>query len=458
MIRALPLVVAALLALPRAAPAQHPPGAASGAPQRDAPGSRLDTLDLAGVQSAALRSDPRGRQRELLRAANDLRLSVIGADRLPRLSVSGYASHQSDVTRPTLGVPDLPLPELPKDRWQTTLDVEQRLYDGGEVARRRAVEQARHEEAQAAVDVSLYELRSEVNAAFYAAFLLDKQAEEFDALVTDLDARLAAARARVVAGPALGRDAGESEADLVRAELRRDEARASRRAALAILADLIGSRVDTSAVLVLPEAAPERAEAAEPAALAALRRRPEFERLRRSRMRLEREVEATGVENRLRLFAFGQAGVGLPGLDQFRRSSDAFWQAGVRLEWRPWTWRSAGRRAAALRLEQEVLETEASALARRLARAVASDLEHIARLEAALADDERIVKLRTEVERQARAQYDEGAITTPEYVEARTDVLEARLELERHRVELAQARSRYLTTLGLVPGTPDDTP
>ena len=157
------------------------------------------------------------------------------------------------------------------------------------------------------------------------------------------------------------------------------------------------------------------------------------------------------MENRPRVFAFGQAGVGLPGLDQFRRSSDAFWQAGVRLEWRPWTWRSAGRRSAALRLQQEVVQTQEAALGRQLARAVAADLEDIARLKASLVDDERIVALRIEVERQARAQYDEGAITTPEYVEARTDVLEARLELERHRVELAQARTRYLTTLGITP-------
>lgn len=417
-----------------------------------------DTLELSAAQEAALRNDPRGRQRELLRAANDLRLSLIGADRLPQLSVDGYASHQSDVTRPTVGVPGLDLPDLPKDRWQTTVDVQQRLYDGGEVARRRAVQEARHAEAQAGVEVSLYELRSEVNSAFYAAFLLDKQAREFDALVTDLQARLAAARARVEAGTALGRDAAEIEAERVRADLRRDEARASRRAALAVLADLTGAPVDTTAVLVLPTAEPERSLSADPAVVAALRRRPEFEQLRRSRLRLEREVEATAAENRPRLFAFGQAGVGLPGLDQFRRSSDAFWQAGVRLEWRPWTWRSAGRRAAAFRLEQEVLETEEAALGRRLARAAATEREDIARLAAALADDRRIVELRIEVERQARAQYDEGVITTPEYVEARTDVLEARLELERHRVQLAQARSRYLTTLGLTPGTPDDTP
>jgi outer membrane protein TolC len=410
-----------------------------------------DTLDLASAQAAALRSDPRAGQRDLLRAASDLRLAVIGAGRLPSVAVRGFASHQSDVTRPSLGLPGITIAELPKDRWQTTLDVEQPLYDGGEVSRQRALERARHAEAEAGMDVALYELRSEVNAAFFSAFLLDQRAREFEALVTDLDARLTAVRARVDAGVALGRDAAEVEAELVRAELRRDEARASRRAALAVLSDLIGRTVDTAAVLALPEAAPERTAPGDPAAPGALRRRPEFEQLRRTRLRIDRQVEATSVENRPRLLAFGQAGVGLPGLDQFRRSSDAFWQAGVRLEWRPWTWRSAGRRAAALRLEQDVLRTEEAALGRRLGRAVALDLEDIARLEAALADDERIVALRTEVERQARAQYDEGAITTPEYVEARTDVLEARLELERHRVELAQARTRYLTTLGITP-------
>jgi outer membrane protein TolC len=114
--------------------------------------------------------------------------------------------------------------------------------------------------------------------------------------------------------------------------------------------------------------------------------------------------------------------------------------------------------AAAYRLQQDIVSTEERALGRKLARAVVTDLEDIDRLQAALADDERIVGLRTEVERQARAQFDEGAITTPEYVEARTDVLEARLTLERHRVELAQARSRYLTTLGITFPTASDTP
>jgi outer membrane protein TolC len=422
------------------------------------PAHAQDTLSVERLQEAALRSDSRADQRALLRAATDLRLAVIGADRLPQLELNGQGTHQSDVTRPTFGVPGVTVPEFPKDRWQTTLDVEQRLYDGGDVARRRELEEARHAESRAALDVALYELRSDVNSAFFSAFLFEKRSAEYDALVADLDARLAAVRARVEAGTALGRDAAEIEAERVRAGLQRDEARASRRAALAILADLVGKPVDTTAVLVLPSDEPERTQPAELAAVAALRRRPEFDQLRQSRARLDREIAYTSTENRPRVFAFGQAGVGLPGLDQFRQSSDAFYQAGLKVEWRPWTWRSAGRKAAAYRLQQDIVATEEKALGRRLARAVVTDLEDIGRLKSALADDERIVALRTEVERQARAQYDEGAITTPDYVESRTDVLEARLTLERHRVELAQARSRYLTTLGITPRTASETP
>lgn len=417
-----------------------------------------DTLTVQQMQAAAIDTDPRVGQRQLLRSATDLRLAVIGSDRLPQVSISGYGTAQSDVTRPTLGLPGLDVPDLPKQRWQTTLDVEQRLYDGGDVARRRELEEARHAESEAAVDVELYGLRSEVNSAFFAAFLLDQQASEYDALVTDLDARLAAVRARVQAGTALQRDAAQIEAERVRAGVQRDEARASRRAALAILANLVGRRIDTTVVLALPTDEPERTHPVEPATVAALRRRPEYDQYRLSRRRLDREIAAAAVENRPKLYAFGQAGVGLPGLDQFRTSSDAFWQAGLRIEWRPWTWRSAGRKAAAYRLEQDIVATEEAALGKRLARAVAADLEDIDRLKAALAEDQQVVELRTEVERQARAQYDEGAITTDEYVDLRTDVLEARLTVERHRVELAQARASYVTTLGLAPAAPKEEP
>lgn len=410
-----------------------------------------DTVQLVRLQESALRADPRTAQFDLLRSASELRQAAIGSEQLPQLSLNGWASHQSDITSPSLNVPGAVFPDLPRDRWQSTIDVDQLLYDGGSIGRRRQLERARQAEAAAGVSVALYELRQEVNSAFFSAFLLQQRTGEYEALVTDLNARLAAVRARVEAGTALGREAAEVEAERLRAALQRDEANAARRASLAILSDLVSQAIDTTAVLVLPSDQPEKTQPLSPEALASLRRRPEFERLQQTRLRLGQEAALAGTENAPRVSAFVQGGVGLPGLDQFRTTSDAFWQAGVRLEWRPWTWRSAGRTADALRQEQRVLDTEEKALARSLGRAVLTNLEDITRLSAALAEDQRIVALRVEVERAARLQHDEGTITTADYVETRTNVLEARLTLQRHRVELAQARAAYLTTLGLNP-------
>jgi outer membrane protein TolC len=410
-----------------------------------------DTLHIAQLQESAIRSDPRAGQFDLLRSASDLRTAVIGSERLPQIGINGWASHQSDLTQPSAFSPNSAFPVLPLDRWQTTLDVEQVLYDGGDISRRRELERARHAEAAAGVTVALYGLRSEVNSAFFSAFLLQQRSAEYEALITDLEARLAAVRARVEAGTALGRDAAEVEAERVRAMLQRDEAQAARRASLAVLSDLSNQAIDTSAILVLPTEQPEKQQPLTHEAIAALRRRPEFEQLQQSRVRLGREAAVATTENLPRITAFGQGGVGLPGLDQFRTTHDWFWQAGIKLQWHPWTWRSAGRTAEALRQEQRVVETEERSLARSLGRAVVTNLEDIQRLTAALAEDERVVNLRTEIERQARLQHDEGTITTADYVETRTDVLEARLTLDRHQVELAQARAAYLTTLGLTP-------
>lgn len=410
-----------------------------------------DTLTLGAMQAAAVQRDPRAEQHDLLRDASARRVTSLDMERRPQLALNGNASHQSDVTQLGGALPISGMPVLPKDRWQATLDVSQLLYDGGSVAARQSLERARLAESAAAVDATLYRLRGEVNGAYFSAFLLQQRAREFEALLADLDARLQLARVRVVNGAALPRDTSAIVAEQLRAQLARDEALAARRAALAVLARLTGVAVTERSVLRLPALDDDVARTQAEGRVEALRERPEFTQFARTRERLDREVALTHVENRPRVVAFGQAGLGRPGLNQFRTDPDEFWQAGLRVEWRPWTWRSADRAGEALRLQQRIVTTEERALAEQLARAVESDLADMERLRAALETDERLVALRTSIEQQARAQFAEGAVTAAEYVETRTDVVEATLTLQRHRAELAQAQARYLTTLGLAP-------
>ena len=419
-------------------------GAATGA-------GAQDTLSLGALQAAAVQRDPRAVQPELLRAASAQRLTTLDMERRPQLAFNGSASHQSDVTQIALKLPGASVPTPPKDRWQATLDLQQVVYDGGSIAARQSVERARLAESSAAVDAALYRLRGEVNGTFFSAYLLQERTREFDALLGDLEARLQLARARVVNGAALPRDTSAIVAEQLRAVLARDEAVSARRASIAVLERLTGRTIAEPSVFALPALALEVARSRDEGRVEALRARPEFAQFARTRERLEREAALTHVENRPRVLAFGQAGLGRPGLNQFRTDPDEFWQAGLRIEWRPWTWRSADRASESLRLQQRIVTTEERALADQLARAVESDLAVMQRLQQALVSDARLVALRVDIERQARAQFTEGAITGAEYVETRTDVVEANLTLQRHRAELAQAEARYLTTLGLAP-------
>ena len=82
-------------------------------------------------------------------------------------------------------------------------------------------------------------------------------------------------------------------------------------------------------------------------------------------------------------------------------------------------------------------------------RSIQSDLATIDRLQSTLTLDERIITLRETVDRSARLRFQEGVVTASEYLDRNTERLRAELDRTRHQVELAQARARLLTMLGL---------
>jgi outer membrane protein TolC len=408
-------------------------------------------LELGALQRAAVARDARAAQRDLLGQSAALRLRGIDDALKPQFSLSAANTHQSDVTYLALKVPGASVPIPPKDRWSSALDVTQVLYDGGAASHRAAIERARLAEAIAGVDATLEPLRDEVSRVFFAAALLQSSERELTEMVRDLDAVLTDTRARVREGAALGRDSASVRAEWRSAQSRLAQARSARRAALATLGRLTGTVIGDSTPLLLP-AWDERLRALDSAGdPAALRGRAEFARLDRSRDRLDQERALAGVENRPKVAAFADAGYGRPGLNQFKADPAGFWQAGVRVEWTPFTWGSAARSRELAVLQQRTLETEARALADQLARAVQGDLEERTRLRAQLQDDDEVIALRAQALAQGDAQRREGVITAAEAVALRSDLTEARLARERHRIELAQAEARIVTTLGLAP-------
>jgi len=158
------------------------------------PGAR-DTLHLPELQRAALSQDPRARQLALQREASELRLRNLAAERLPALAGRAQATHQSEVASIPIALPGGQTPPTPpKDQYEARVEVEQLIYDGGVLGRRRESERAQLGIDEARIAADLYPLRDEVSETFFTAFLLQERVAEVSALIADLEARLAMIR------------------------------------------------------------------------------------------------------------------------------------------------------------------------------------------------------------------------------------------------------------------------
>ncbi|MGH7483911.1 MAG: TolC family protein, partial [Longimicrobiales bacterium] len=412
-----------------------------------------DTLTLADAYDAAISNDPRAAEFELLERSLDLRLRNLGTEWLPSLSVAAEAQHQSEVTSFEIPIPGVEPPRPPKDRYQATLNVDQLVYEGGALSARGDVARAEAARDEAELAARLYDLRTEVDAAYFAVLDLQERGAELALLATDLEARLAEAREQVAGGVALPGEAAALEAELLEARQQRRELEARRAAALAVLEDLAGAALPDDARLALPALSDRVAATAaalgerEPAGRTITH--PELARLEAERALLEERGDLIETEALPRVSAFGQAGYGRPGLDMFGDQPDTWWLAGVRLRWTPWEWNARDRERARLELRQGALDAERRAFLDRLERAVADERALIDALRAGLATGRRIVALREQIEAQQLARLREGVILPSVYVDARTDVTEARVALRRRRVEIARLQAQYLTMLGV---------
>ena len=406
-----------------------------------------DSVTLGALQAAAVQRDPRGRQLEILAAQSALRQRSIAASQLPTLGVSAQGQYQSQVASLPVKLPGgVAVPIPPHATYDAHLDARESLFDPT-LGRRREVERAQLAQSRAQVQSSLYALRQAVNDAFFSALQLRAQGAEVATGLTDLEAQLRVAAARVRQGAALPGDTALLAAELLRRRQSLAELDANRDAALQLLSELTGHSIESAERLALPELGDvvARARGASDTEGA----RPEYAQFERTRALLSAQRAAAGARDLPRLSAFGRAGYGRPGLDPFSREFTSYWLGGVVVEWTPWSWGTTGRDREILALQQQAVTTEEAAFREGIERGTVRDLAAIDRLERALGEDDTIIALREQVLRETRLRFGEGVVTSAEYVDRQTDLVAARLARASHRVQLAQARASYLTTIGI---------
>ncbi len=406
--------------------------------------SGQDTVSIYECYREAEANYPLRRQLDLFGSSSSLKTANLGKNYLPSVNINGSASLQSAVTEVAIdlpqGLPELAMPEISKDWYKVTLDINQAIYDGNVTRYQKKVETYNLQADRKAVEVELYKLRDRVNQLYFSIVLLQQNSRLLLLNRERLEARLKETESGIRNGAVL-----EMNADLLRAELARiaqqvAENETDRAVTVNMLSELTGISMTPGSAFSVPDVSLPGTEYEN--------RRPENELfdIQRSRLDIQRSMITTKWNPKF--FAYGQVGYGRPGLNMLDNSFRPWWLFGAKLTWNPWNWNQNKNEKQILSVQSDILRAQQETFDKNLRITSRKELGEIAKYAEMLPQDEGIIELRAKITRTAASQLDNGVITSSDYIARLNEETQARLSLEIHRVQLVRAKLNYLYTQG----------
>jgi outer membrane protein TolC len=416
-----------------------------------------DTISLEYCHELAIATYPAAKRTELLNSASEIQQKKLNASFLPQVQINGQAHYQSDVPRVDVVVPSFYLPPPidmqvtpspletpvpPKDQYRFTMDVYQVIYDGGLISKQKKIDLTQYELEKQKVEIELHRLKENINTVYFSIILIQENEKLLNILLDNLNIKLADVESAVENGMALASDRDILKAEVIRVEQQLDEANIQRETFHGILSELISKELTTDVVLSMPEHMVDGSPY--------IPERPELMMYDLQKTVLEDSKDMITGTWRPKFSAFGQAGYGNPGLNVMEDKWTPYYMVGARLNWKIWNWNQNKKDKQILGLRQDLVERERETFDKNLNIALDQHLADVRRYESLILRDVEVIDLRRSIAQTASSQFDNGVITSSDYVGRLNEEAQARLNMEVHRVKLAKAKVDYLTTLGIL--------
>ncbi len=402
---------------------------------------------LEECQRAAEQNFPLIRQYGLIEKTTDLNVANIQKGWLPQVSASAQATLQSDVP----AFPDefqklyqqmgITMEGLERDQYRVGIDVQQTVYDGGniksqkEIARRQGELQSRQNE------VTMYNVRRRVNEMYFSLLLVDEQIRLNADLQTVLEGNEKKLAAMLKGGTASESDWQNVKAERLNVVQKMTGLKSQRTALVRMLSTFCAMEVNR---LVKPEI-PENTGST-------VNLRPELKTID-AQLRLadakEKALDATLMP---RLGVFAQGYYGYPGYNMFEDMTGRklSWNGiiGARLTWNIGALYSRKNDKAKLQAERETAEANRERFLLDNKMEQIQQNENISRYRQLIIDDEEIISLRSSIRKAAESKLAHGIIDVNDLVREINSENKARVEQCIHEIEMLKEIYNLKITTG----------
>ena len=402
---------------------------------------------LEECQRAAEQNFPLIRQYGLIEKTTDLNVANIQKGWLPQVSASAQATLQSDVP----AFPDefqklyqqmgITMEGLERDQYRVGIDVQQTVYDGGniksqkEIARRQGELQSRQNE------VTMYNVRRRVNEMYFSLLLIDEKIQLNADLQTVLEGNEKKLAAMLKGGTASESDWQNVKAERLNVVQQMTGLKSQRTALVRMLSTFCAMEVNR---LVKPEI-PENTGST-------VNLRPELKTID-AQLRLadakEKALDATLMP---RLGVFAQGYYGYPGYNMFEDMTGRklSWNGiiGARLTWNIGALYSRKNDKAKLQAERETAEANRERFLLDNKMEQIQQNENISRYRQLMTDDEEIISLRSSIRKAAESKLAHGIIDVNDLVREINSENKARVEQCIHEIEMLKEIYNLKITTG----------
>lgn len=390
-----------------------------------------ESVTLEQCQEWARKNHPVLKQLDLYQQILALKNENNATSYLPQLNLNGQATYQSDVTKIGISIPNMAIPSVDKDQYKVYLDLKQTIWDGGLSKAKELINSAEIAGNLQQTEVELYQVKEKVNQFFFTSFLIQENLKILGKKNETLDERQKILESAVNNGMVLSSELDQLLAEMIKTNQLVTELKSSNETVLYALSILTGTTTDQLINLVLPD---EITVQDKPLM------RPELELFSKQNELLNANSEILKKQRNPKLFGFGQAGYGKPGLNMLNNEFDTYYLVGVGFNWNILDWKTTGRQQQMIKLQQDIVQTKKETFVRNIDLATDQQTKQIGQITELMKSDQQLIEVRERITKTSASKLENGTITSADYIQDLNAETTARLTLQTHKIQLKEAR------------------
>lgn len=367
----------------------------------------------------------------LIEQSKEYNLSNANKGYLPQLSLSAKASYQSDVTEIPIKLPNVNIEGMRKDQYQAVLELNQTIWDGGNIHAQKNITKANSDIERQQLDVDMYAINDRVNQLFFGILSLDAQLRQNELLRDELKRNYQQVSAYVENGIANQADLDAVKVEQLNTTQRRNELEATQKAYNEMLSTLIGMQIGRGEKLIKPDQVNPLVESEI--------NRPELLLFTAQNEYAMAQKQMLQAKNLPKLGLYVQGAYGNPGLNMLKNEFEPYYIAGVRLSWNFGNLYTKKNESRQIELSQTNINVQKEAFLFNTNLQVTQENNEIDKLAKLMKDDDEIISLRTNIKKAAEAKVANGTLTVTEMLREITAEDLARQNKALHEIQLLMA-------------------